>query len=342
MIHNRRDLHRNFLCPWYTGDLFKLYFSFRHFLFLTLIIPNDVVSPQTRTHMRKVVLCHVLISVPYLSFRKPLCRPSSLSWPRMFSYAHLISSFAGQQTPLQLLPSLTPTPPTPTPRLFFTTGAIPAHLFVTFSANEGRVHGGQAPMRGLFHLYKTFQDSLPGCTFCQSRAPRGEQQPREREREGVEREQVWTQGGCQFLIPIPHFKKVVGEHGFNCFLTFSIRPAGPLRLIWVCLLCFLSPFVLKPLRFSEDGERTHQRVRGCPVLLWRHWRNRPLTWSGQQEPEQVWLQRWGEKKEMEDGWMDGWMQEWSWMELWRVERRRSNEWSWWEKAQGRPGQYIWI
>lgn len=77
--------------------------------------------------------------------------------------------------------------------------AIPAHLFVMFSANEAWVHGEQAPMRPLFHLYKTFPDTLPGCTFCQSRAPRGEQQPRESERErGEEREQAWTQGVASF------------------------------------------------------------------------------------------------------------------------------------------------
>lgn len=58
-------------------------------------------------------------------------------------------------------------------------------------------------MRPLFHLYKTFQDSLPGCTFCQSRAPRGEQQPREREREsereGIERVNA---GGSPVFNPI--------------------------------------------------------------------------------------------------------------------------------------------
>lgn len=55
-------------------------------------------------------------------------------------------------------------------------------------------------MRPLFHLYKTFQDSLPGCTFCQSRAPRGEQQPREREREreGIERV---NEGGSPVFNP---------------------------------------------------------------------------------------------------------------------------------------------
>lgn len=55
-------------------------------------------------------------------------------------------------------------------------------------------------MRPLFHLYKTFQDSLLGCTFCQSRAPRGEQQPRERERGGRERASV-NAGGLPLFNP---------------------------------------------------------------------------------------------------------------------------------------------
>lgn len=55
-------------------------------------------------------------------------------------------------------------------------------------------------MGQLFHHYKTFEDSLQGCTFCRSRAPRGEQQPRERERErgGKERESVNAQGVASF------------------------------------------------------------------------------------------------------------------------------------------------
>lgn len=132
----------------------------------------------------------------------------------LLSHVHLISGLPGSRPLCSCCPT-PPAPPTlPPPDLYHR--AIPAHLFASFSANEGWGHGEQAPMRPLFHLYKTFQDSLLGCTFCQSRAPRGEQQPREREREGVEREQVWTQGGCRFLIPISHFKKVVGEHSFNC------------------------------------------------------------------------------------------------------------------------------
>lgn len=129
-------------------------------------------------------------------FRQSLCCLSMLTMHVLLCTSY----FQHAGTPLQLLPSTPSTSPPLPPCLFFTTGAIHAHLFVTFSSNERGVHGGQAPMGQLFHRYKTFEDSLQGCTFCRSRAPRGEQQPRERERErgGKERESVNAQGVASF------------------------------------------------------------------------------------------------------------------------------------------------
>lgn len=79
--------------------------------------------------------------------------------------------------------------------------SLPAHLSETLPANEGGGYGEQAPMGQLFHVYKTFPDTLLGCTFCQSRAPGGEQQPRERESVRGQREsECERRGGYHFFF----------------------------------------------------------------------------------------------------------------------------------------------
>lgn len=74
---------------------------------------------------------------------------------------HACSPVPGSRPLCSCCPSPTPSPHSP-PILYLRA------ITVTFSANEGWLHGGQAPMRLLFHLYKTFGGSLLGCTFCQS------------------------------------------------------------------------------------------------------------------------------------------------------------------------------
>lgn len=60
----------------------------------------------------------------------------------------------------------------PLSTLFFNTGpSLSIYLCRSQPMRGGRMLR-KAPMRPLFHLYKTFQASLPGCTFCQSRAKR--------------------------------------------------------------------------------------------------------------------------------------------------------------------------
>lgn len=60
-------------------------------------------------------------------------------------------------------------------------------------------------MGKLLHVYKTFLDTLLGCTFCWSRAPGGEQQPRESEseRESVrgQRENESERRGLPLFFP---------------------------------------------------------------------------------------------------------------------------------------------
>jgi len=220
--------------------------------------------------------------------------------------------------------------------------AIPAHLVVTSSANERPVHGEQAPMRGLFHLYKTFQDSLPVCTFCQSRAPRGEQQPREREREsewereGVEREPLWKQGGCQFLIPIPHFQKVVGEHlSFTCF---NCRCPASLRLD-VNVSVSSIPFVPEASPFQR-GWKTH---------TWKSRKTFCLTSASLKKSafrpsssRKTWIDMASTVREM-DGWMEGWMEggrgAWS---IGRCKEREVVNWVIKESQDEGAHMYLWI
>lgn len=128
----------------------------------------------------------------------------------MFS-THLISSMPGSRPLCSCCPCPTPTH-RPLPILYHR--AITAHLFVTTSANEGQAHGEQAPMRPLFHLYKTFQDGLLGCTFWQSRAPRGEQQPRER---GGRESKCERRGGRQHFNPNPTLQE---SGGWTYLLVF--------------------------------------------------------------------------------------------------------------------------
>lgn len=117
------------------------------------------------------------ISVPYLSFTKPLGCPCLLSWSCTL-FMHILFPACQAAEPTAVV-ALFP-PPSSHWLTVLCHRVIPAHLFVRFPANKRWGHGEKAPMRPLFHLYKTFQESLPGCTFCQSRALKGQQQPRER------------------------------------------------------------------------------------------------------------------------------------------------------------------
>lgn len=182
---------------------------------------------------------------------------------------------AGDQTPLQLLPCPPPHPsPPPLP---FHHRAIPAHLAEELSANEGGGHGEQAPMGQLFHVYKTFPDTLLGCTFCQSRAPGRRataQRESERERASVcvrgqrarERESERRGVATSFFFPqIPILRKVVGETEQSDCLKCPV----PSRPVWAssasdcdCVsLVFLCPSEFRPPNPKaspfQRGWRTH-------------------------------------------------------------------------------------
>lgn len=205
---------------------------------------------------------------------------SSLSFRMHGLLSSSLFSFPGSRPLCSCCPLLPPSPPFLS--ILYHRPPLPTYLWRP-PPMRGDCMSSWAPMRGLLQLYKTFQDSLESCTFCQPGLREESNSP--------EKGRVNAGGVCRFLIPIPRVKKVVGDHTSWFGLSFSISRS---------FFSFIS-FFPKPLRFTEDGERAHKRVGRSAGLLRRHWRHWPVTWSGEEEPGKIWLQWWGRER---GGWME--------------------------------------
>lgn len=192
------------------------------------------------------------ICMHYFSVICPSVSPTSHSESHCPDHAHLISSLPGKRP----LHSCCPTLPPPPPFLFFTTGpSLPTYLWRSQPmSGECMVSKHQW---GHFFICIKLLGTVCRVALSVSPGLREESNSPERERERGQRESKSERRGLPVFNPNPTLQESGGLTQLQaCFSSFSYRPAGPLRLMWVSL-CFSSLSLCPEASPFQPGWRTH-------------------------------------------------------------------------------------